>query len=52
MTEERKLTSIGEVLHEIEAIVEDFFVLETEAFRDSIDGMLGPWLWKQRTCLL
>lgn len=42
LTEECEFTPIGEVLHEIEAIVEHFFVLEAEAFRDAIDGMFGP----------
>ena len=42
LTEECKLTPVGEVLHEIEAIIEHLFVLEAEAFGDSIDGMFGP----------
>lgn len=48
MTEQGELTSIGEVLHEIKAIVKYLFVLETESFRDPIDGMFRPTYSKRR----
>lgn len=41
---------VGEILEEVEAVEEYFFVFDGESFGDCIDGMFGPIDVDRYTC--